>query len=64
MGNEARKTIGRVSLLDDTRGALTTEYVALVGLVALGFVFALVALGPVLVERYQHNRSVVASPYP
>lgn len=48
----------------DTRGAGTTEYVFLVGLVALGLILTLVAVGPTFVERYQLTRNQTASPFP
>lgn len=51
-------------LLRDTRGAILTEYVAVVGLVALGFVATMIAMGPKLVESYQRTRNMVASPFP
>jgi len=51
-------------LLRDTRGAVLTEYVAVVGLVALGFIATMVAMGPKLVKAYQFTRNMVASPFP
>jgi Flp pilus assembly pilin Flp len=51
-------------MLRDTRGAVTTEYVAVVGLVAVGFIAAMIAAGPKMVEGYQRTRNVVASPFP
>jgi Flp pilus assembly pilin Flp len=50
--------------LRDERGAIVTEYVALVGLVGLSLILALVAIGPTLVEGYQYTRNIVASPFP
>jgi Flp pilus assembly pilin Flp len=55
---------GVSKMLRDTRGAVLTEYVAVVGLVALGFVATMVAMGPKLVEAYQKTRNMVASPFP
>jgi hypothetical protein len=45
-----------------TRGAVTTEYIVLIGTVALGVAAALFALGPPLVASYDLTRSVIASP--
>jgi hypothetical protein len=57
--------MGKLSaLVSGTRGAVTTEYVIVVGAVALLFVAALVAVGPGLVASYQVTRSVLASPFP
>jgi len=50
--------------LGDTRGAISTEYLVLVGAVGLLFMAALVAIGPQLLTSYQQTRSIVASPYP
>lgn len=48
----------------DTRGAISTEYAVLLGSVGLVVVFALVAVGPVLVKSFQTTRTVIASPFP
>jgi Flp pilus assembly pilin Flp len=49
-------------LVEDKRGAVTTEYVVLVGTVALGLAAAIFSLGPGLVSSYEQTRSVIASP--
>jgi Flp pilus assembly pilin Flp len=49
-------------LATDTRGAVTTEYVILVGTVGLVVAAALFGLGPGLVANYELTRSVIASP--
>ena len=49
-------------LASDTGGAVSTEYVVLVGTVALGLSVAIAALGPGLVASYEKTRSVIASP--
>ena len=46
------------------RGAVTTEYVVLVGTVGLLAMFALVAAGPVLVHSYERTRDMIAGPFP
>jgi Flp pilus assembly pilin Flp len=51
-------------LLRDERGAVLTEYIAVVGLVAVGFIVTMVAMGPVMVKQYQLTRNLVASPFP
>lgn len=57
--------MGKASqLLGGTRGAVSTEYVIVVGAVGLLFMAAMVAIGPGLVDSYEVTRSVVASPYP
>jgi Flp pilus assembly pilin Flp len=50
--------------LTDTRGAISTEYIVLVGAVGLLFMTAVVALGPNLIKSYENTRTTVASPYP
>lgn len=45
-----------------TRGAVTTEYIVLVGTVALAVSAALFALGPPLVDSYEDTRGAVAAP--
>jgi Flp pilus assembly pilin Flp len=54
----------RQLLSRDQRGAVSTEYVVLMGAVGLGVVFALVAIGPVLVKDFQTTRTVIAAPFP
>ncbi|HSN99538.1 MAG TPA: hypothetical protein VLS89_14690 [Candidatus Nanopelagicales bacterium] len=56
------KAAGRRKLRTDSRGAVSTEYLVLVGTVALGMAFALFALGPGLVASYERTRSMVAAP--
>jgi hypothetical protein len=46
------------------RGAVSTEYVVLIGTVGLALVFALVAVGPVLIKNYSRTRGVLAAPFP
>jgi Flp pilus assembly pilin Flp len=48
----------------DTRGAISTEYVVLVGTIGLAAVFALVAVGPVLVQGFERSRNILTSPFP
>ena len=48
----------------DARGAVTTEYVVLLGAVGLVVMFAIIALGPNLVADYEATRKIIASPYP
>ena len=51
-------------LLHDTRGAVSTEYVVLMGTLGLVVVSALVAVGPSLVRNFQQTRTVIAAPFP
>ena len=51
-------------LRDDTRGAVSTEYVVLMGAVGLVVVFSLVAIGPTLVKDFETTRTVIAAPVP
>jgi Flp pilus assembly pilin Flp len=48
----------------DQRGAVSTEYLVLVGTMGLALVFALVAVGPGLVKDFQNTRTVIAAPVP
>ncbi len=52
------------ALLRDRRGAISTEYVVLVGTMGLAFVFAMLTVGPKLVKDFQRARDVTASPIP
>lgn len=54
----------RSSLAGDERGAVSTEYLVLVGTMGLALVFALVAIGPNLVKDFQNTRTVIAAPVP
>ncbi len=51
-------------LIKDTRGAVQTEYVVLVGTIGLAVVFALVTVGPKLVKDFERSRNITASPIP
>lgn len=46
------------------RGAVTVEYVVLVGTVGLGLAFAVAFLGPHLVGSYVHARDTLIWPMP
>ena len=52
------------SLLRDRRGAVSTEYVVLVGTMGLAFVAAMLTVGPQLVKDFQRGRDITASPLP
>ncbi len=51
-------------LAGDVHGAVSTEYVVLMGSVGLVVVLALVAIGPVLVKDFETTRTVIAAPFP
>lgn len=59
----APRTTGK-DLLADQRGAVSTEYVVLVGTVGLALVFSLVAIGPTLLRDYEFTRTYLAAPIP
>ncbi len=52
------------SAMRDERGALSAEYVILVGTVGLIAAGALVSIGPEILAGYQHARDTLASPVP
>jgi Flp pilus assembly pilin Flp len=52
------------SLLRDRRGAVSTEYVVLVGTMGLAFVASMLTVGPRLVKDYVRARDITASPLP
>jgi Flp pilus assembly pilin Flp len=51
-------------LTHDKRGAVSTEYVVLVGTMGLTLMFALLAVGPKLVKDFETSRTVIAAPVP
>ena len=51
-------------LARDIRGAVSTEYVVLVGTMGLVVMFSLVAIGPRLVQDFQFTRTIIAAPIP
>jgi Flp pilus assembly pilin Flp len=60
----SRVTDRAPSLLRDTRGAVMTEYVVLLGTVSLTIAVAIAALGPPLVRSYETTRDVLLLPFP
>ena len=52
------------NLVGDRRGAVSTEYIVLLGVVGIVVAVALVAIGPGLVADYLDTRSLVAAPFP
>jgi Flp pilus assembly pilin Flp len=52
------------ALRRDVRGAVTAEYVIVVGTVSLVLTGALLGVGPKLVAGYTHARGVLLQPYP
>lgn len=57
-------TSGFKPLVKDERGALTTEYVVVVGVVSLVVAGALVSVGPLLLASYERSRDILISPFP
>lgn len=52
------------ALARDRRGAVSTEYVVLLGTMGLVFVAAMLTVGPQLVKDYVRARDITASPLP
>ena len=50
--------------LADERGAAMTEYVVLVGFVGFAFMFALLTVGPMLIQNFESTRTLLAAPFP
>ncbi len=48
----------------DRRGAVSTEYVVLVGTMGLAFVASMLTVGPRLVKDFVRGRDITASPLP
>ena len=57
-----RARLGR--LLGDTRGAVTTEYIVLVGTMALTFIAAMLVVGPRLMRDFYRSRAIIQAPFP
>lgn len=53
-----------LTVLGDSRGAVMTEYVVLLGTVCIAFAAAIVGLGPALVANYERSQAVILSPFP
>jgi hypothetical protein len=53
-----------VALARDTCGAVSTEYVIVVGAVGLVVAGALLAAGPKVLAGYEHSRDVLSQPFP
>jgi Flp pilus assembly pilin Flp len=51
-------------LVRDKRGAITTEYVIVVGTMSLLIVGALVSVGPLLLASYERSRALLIAPFP
>jgi Flp pilus assembly pilin Flp len=51
-------------LVADNRGAMTSEYVVVVGTVSLLLVGALVSVGPLLLASYERSRALLIAPFP
>jgi Flp pilus assembly pilin Flp len=55
---------GLRAVASDRRGAVSTEYVMVVGTVALLAVSAFLVIGPQLISAYTHARDTIAMPFP
>jgi Flp pilus assembly pilin Flp len=58
------RPILRPRLLRDTRGAVMTEYIVLLGTVSLTVSVAIAALGAPLVRSFENTRDVLLLPFP
>lgn len=63
------RTPGRTSssllaFIRDSRGAVMTEYVVLLGTVCIAFAAAILGLGPSLVANFERSQGVILSPFP
>jgi Flp pilus assembly pilin Flp len=62
-GSTTRRARTR-SLLRDRRGAIATEYVVLLALVACVALSGLIVWGPALVVNYEKSQGTLLSPFP
>jgi Flp pilus assembly pilin Flp len=60
----SRYTAKLRDLVRDKRGAITTEYVIVVGTMSLLIVGALVSVGPLLLAGYERSRALLIAPFP
>ena len=60
----SRYTAKMRDLVRDKRGAITTEYVIIVGTMSLLIVGALVSVGPLLLASYERSRALLIAPFP
>jgi Flp pilus assembly pilin Flp len=60
----ARPSSSTSELLRDTRGAVMSEYVVLIGTVSLTVAVAIAALGPPLVRGFEDTRDTLLLPFP
>jgi Flp pilus assembly pilin Flp len=60
----SRYTAKLLELVRDKRGAITTEYVIVVGTMSLLIVGALVSVGPLLLASYERSRALLIAPFP
>jgi Flp pilus assembly pilin Flp len=51
-------------VLRDERGAVSVEYVTIVGTIGLMLIGSLVSLGPYLLLNYQVSRALLIGPFP
>ena len=62
-GTDMRDLVGE-SHLFDRRGAISTEYILVVGLTGLMVMVALLTVGPKLVKDFERTRNITAAPTP
>ena len=59
-----RRLLRLRGLIQDQRGAISTEYVIVVGTMSLLIVGALVSVGPLLLTSYERSRALLIAPFP
>ncbi len=53
-----------LSVLRNSRGAVATEYVVLLGTCAIAIAGAIVGWGPALYANYARSQGIILSPFP
>lgn len=58
----AKRRVGGLCL--DSRGAVMTEYVVLLGVCSIAISAAIMGLGPKLVANYERSQGILLAPFP
>ncbi len=61
-GRRARKGLSWFTA--DSRGAVMTEYVVLLGVCSIAIAAAIMGLGPRLVANYERSQGILLAPFP
>ena len=62
--SDASASRSLLAALRDGRGAVMTEYVVLLGVLAIAVSAAIIGLGPHLVANYERSQGILLSPFP